>query len=162
MATTAAAAQPGEKTGMSFGRLVVGYGIVTVFLIVAIGISITLGNEREPATAIGANYAAEGSECLAGEFEVAQSGEFVTLDGSGSSDGKLRLKGDQLTGDVTCADGTTVRRDTHGHGRWREHPPRGHDRRRAGHCQPGSRSCRSPARRPSRRRSARARRRSAG
>ena len=108
MATTSATAQAGEKTGISFGRLVVGYGIVTAFLIVAIGISITLGNEREPAAAIGANYTAEGSECLAGEFELAQSGEFVTLDGSAGTDGKLRLKGDQLTGDVTCADGTTV------------------------------------------------------
>jgi Kef-type K+ transport system membrane component KefB len=93
---------------MSFGRLVVGYGVVIAFLIVAIGVSITLGNDREPATPIGANYAAQGSQCLAGEFTVAQSGEFVSLDGSGSTDGKLRLDGDQLTGDVTCADGTTV------------------------------------------------------
>ena len=90
---------------MSFGRLVVGYGIVIAFLIVAIGISISLGNEREPATPIGANYTAEGSECLAGEFELEQSGEFVTSTAAAAP--AAPLDGDQLTGDVTCADGTT-------------------------------------------------------
>ena len=107
MAETAAATTPTENKGMSFGRLVVGYGIVAAFLVVAIGVSITLGNEQEPAHAIGANYAAEGSQCLAGTFELDQSGSFITLDGSGSTAGSLRLDGNELTGDVTCADGTT-------------------------------------------------------
>ena len=136
---------------MSFGRLLVGYGLVIAFLVVAIGISISLGNEREPAPAIGANYAAEGSQCLAGEFELAQSGEFVSLDGRGSTDGKLRLKGDQLTGDVTCADGTTQARGPHGLRRRREHPPRRARSATSRSPPPGSPSCRSRARRRSRR-----------
>ena len=87
--------------------------------------------------AIGANYtAAEGSECLAGEFELAQSGEFVTLDGSGSTGGKLRLDGDQLTGDVTCADGTTQAATLTVTGAG-EAPASRHDRRRADHGQLG-------------------------
>jgi Kef-type K+ transport system membrane component KefB len=93
---------------MSLGRLVVGYGLVIAFLVVAVGISISLGNDREPAMPIGANYAFEGAACLTGVVAVTQSGEFVNVDGDRSIGGKLRLDGERLSGDVTCADGSTA------------------------------------------------------
>ena len=70
MATTAAPATGTERTGMSTGRLVAGYGIVLVFMAVAIGVSISLGNDREHATPIGGIYAVQAGECLAGEVDA--------------------------------------------------------------------------------------------
>ena len=108
MATTATGAQPGEKTGMSFGRLVVGYGIVTVFLVVAIGISITLGNEREPATAIGATTPPKAASASRASSSSTSRASSSTLDGRAAPTASSASRTTQLTGDVTCADGTTA------------------------------------------------------
>jgi Kef-type K+ transport system membrane component KefB len=107
MAATAAPPADNERVGMSPSRLALGYGLVIAFMIVAIGVSISIGNDREHATPIAGIYDVEAAGCLAGPIELTQSGEFVGLDGSGSTGGKLRLEGERLTGDVTCADGTT-------------------------------------------------------
>src|SRR5215208_621994 len=102
-----AASQPAPTAATLTGfRLAAGYVVVGVFAAVAITISITLGNGREPARAIGGIYHAAGG-CLAGDTVLMQSGEFVNLDGPGSTGGKLRLDGTRLTGDITCADGAT-------------------------------------------------------
>jgi Kef-type K+ transport system membrane component KefB len=107
MATTASASSSGDLRGL---RLVLGYAVVTAFLIVAFAISISVGNSEDPPTPV-AGFYTSGSTCLGDMARLEQSGVFVDLDGPGQSEGKLRLDEDRLTGDVTCADGSTAEVD---------------------------------------------------
>jgi Kef-type K+ transport system membrane component KefB len=100
--------EPATRGKLTGRRLIAGYAVVLAFMVVAIAVSIGVGNGREPAQAIGGFYQAVG-DCLLGRLELTQSGEFVDLDGQGSTGGKLRLEGDRLRGEVTCADGSTGR-----------------------------------------------------
>jgi Kef-type K+ transport system membrane component KefB len=87
-------------------RFALGYVVVGVFLAGAIVYSIAAGGEKEPATPIAGVYESRDSECLGDRFNVLQSGEFLSLEDGGELSGELRLRGDRLTGDVTCQDGT--------------------------------------------------------
>jgi Kef-type K+ transport system membrane component KefB len=96
----AASAQAGA------GRFVIGYVVIGVFLAAAVVFSIAAGQDRETAVPIAGVYESGDSECLGESFRVLQSGEFVSLEDGGDLAGELRLRGDRLTGDVTCQDGT--------------------------------------------------------
>ena len=104
MATTASASSSGDLRGV---RLLLGYAVVTAFLIVAFAISISVGNSEQPPTPV-AGFYTSGSTCLGDTARLDQSGVYVDLDGPGQSEGKLRLDEDRLTGDVTCVDGSTA------------------------------------------------------
>ena len=106
MATTASASSSSDLRGL---RLLLGYAVVAVFLVVAIAISISIGNSEDPPTAV-AGFYTSGSTASARPSSSTSPGQFVDLDGPGQSDGKLRLDDDRLTGDVTCADGSSAER----------------------------------------------------
>ena len=94
------------RANLTGARLVAGYLVVGAFAAVAIAISIAVGSGREPARGIAGIYHAS-IGCLVGDLAVHQSGEFVGIDGPNGSGGDLRLEGNRLTGDVTCASGAT-------------------------------------------------------
>jgi K+:H+ antiporter len=81
-------------------KLIVGYVIIVVFLVVSIALSIAKGRDEHAQPAIGGFYTSD-SACLGKDFKLVQSGQFVDI--SGGATGKLRLKDGQLTGDVDCA-----------------------------------------------------------
>jgi Kef-type K+ transport system membrane component KefB len=107
MAATASASSSGDLRGL---RLLLGYAVVTAFLVVAFAISISVGNSEDPPIPV-AGFYTSGSTCLGDMARLEQSGVFVDLDGPGQSEGKLRLDDERLTGDVTCADGSTAEVD---------------------------------------------------
>ena len=74
---------------------------------VAVSVSISVGEEREPAPAVGGFYVDLG--LLGEDFKLEQSGQFVDM--SGSASGKLRLRDDRLKGTVDCAGGGTAEID---------------------------------------------------
>ena len=81
-AVAAAENEPSAMTGnLTPLRLIAGYAVVLAFMIVAIAVSVAVGNGREAAQPIGGFYAARG-DCLFGRLELTQSGEFVNLDGT--------------------------------------------------------------------------------
>jgi Kef-type K+ transport system membrane component KefB len=86
-------------------RLVVGYVLVAIFLLVSVAYSIWKGQDESAQPAIAGFYESE-SACLGERFSLTQSGQFVDL-GEGAA-GKLRLRDDELTGTVECADGSSV------------------------------------------------------
>src|SRR5439155_10941356 len=87
-------------------RLVAGYVVVGLFLFVAISVSIVIGNKESKHPPVAGFYKAGGT-CLGDKIRIDQSGVYVDLDGPGQASGKLRLHGHRLTGDVTCADGSS-------------------------------------------------------
>ncbi len=87
-------------------RLLVGYAVVLAFLAVATVFSLAIGRDLEHPPEVRGIYAATPSTCLT-TFELTQSGQFVDLDGDGSTSGRLRLRDEHLTGEVTCQDGGT-------------------------------------------------------
>lgn len=109
MATTVSTPVPEPTLGGV--RLVAGYVAVTAFLVVAVGVSIVIGNNREAAPTLAGFYEADQGACLGDRFQVDQSGQFVDLDGSGKTGGKLRVEDGRLRGDVTCADGSSATAD---------------------------------------------------
>ena len=86
-------------------KLIIGYVIIVAFLVISIALSIAKGRDEHAQPAIGGFYTSD-SACLGKEFKLVQSGQFVDLSGGGT--GKLRLKDDQLTGDVDCATGDSA------------------------------------------------------
>ena len=102
--TASTAAVP--ERPFTLGRVLAGYVVVLVFLVAAVAVSLVLGHREHAQPAIGASYSSS-SACLS-SFTLKQSGTFVDVSGAGSIGGKLRLEHHRLTGDVTCADGTTA------------------------------------------------------
>ena len=86
-------------------KLIIGYVVIVAFLTISIAVSIAKGRDEHAQPAIAGFYTSD-SACLGKEFKVVQSGQFVDLSGGGT--GKLRLKDDQLTGDVDCATGESA------------------------------------------------------
>nr|MBA2463040.1 cation:proton antiporter [Actinomycetota bacterium] len=95
----------GGRGSLRGTRLLVGYGVVTVFLAVAASVSIKIGSDRDHPPAIAGLYSATPTACFDSSFELTQSGQFVDLDGTGPVEGKLRLRDGRLKGEVTCRDG---------------------------------------------------------
>jgi Kef-type K+ transport system membrane component KefB len=96
-----------EQAGMTTedlrGRkLLIGYAVVALFLLVSVAVSIVTGRDEEAPPAIAGFYTSD-SECLGERFTLEQSGQFVDL--SGGPGGKLRFRDGQLTGDVECVSG---------------------------------------------------------
>ena len=88
-------------------RLVIGYGALAAFLVAAMATSISIGTSKDPARAIGGIYSADAASCFGESFTLNQSGEFVDVDGTEGSSAKLRLSGEELTGDASCVDGSS-------------------------------------------------------
>jgi K+:H+ antiporter len=86
-------------------RLVVGYVVAAAFLVASVVVSLALGHKENAKPAIAGSYSSA-HPCLK-TFDLKQSGQYVDVSGPGSTGGKLTLEHGRLTGDVTCADGTT-------------------------------------------------------
>ena len=84
-----------------------GYAVLVAFVAAALGFSITAGQDAEAAPAIGGTYTTSTPACFGSTFVLDQSGEFVDIDGDGDSKAVLRLDDDRLTGDASCAGGTS-------------------------------------------------------
>jgi Kef-type K+ transport system membrane component KefB len=74
-------------------------------LAVAATFSIAVGRDLEAPPDVQGEWSG-GGECLGERFTLTQSGQFVELDGDGSTGSDLRLRDDRLEGSVTCVDGT--------------------------------------------------------
>ena len=102
-----------EPGGISSGhrltgqRLAIGYVALGLFLVVAMAVSISVGSGKDHAPPIGGIYGAEPASCFGDTFTLSQSGQFVDIEGAGGTSAKLRLEDGRLTGDVSCADGTS-------------------------------------------------------
>ena len=109
MATLSAPGEQVEETRALGGvRLVAGYVGVAAFLVAAVAVSVSLGHHRHAAPPVAGIYSSSAA-CLGTSFQLVQSGEFVDL--SGGPSGKLRLRGDHLTGTVHCLGGTAAALD---------------------------------------------------
>jgi Kef-type K+ transport system membrane component KefB len=89
-------------------KLVAGYVVVGAFLAAAIAISVSIGHGLNAPPALAGTYSGGVSKCLGKEFTLAQSGRYLTIDGSGSVGGKLHYSDGHVTGDATCVDGATA------------------------------------------------------
>ncbi len=107
MSQATAIPKNGEK-GFGGTRLLVGYLVVTAFLVVAMFVSISIGSDRSAEPTIGGFYSSS-SSCLGKDFKLQQSGQFIDL--SGSSTGELRLQSGNLHGTANCAEGGTAEVD---------------------------------------------------
>jgi Kef-type K+ transport system membrane component KefB len=93
-------------------RLVIYYGLLVAVLVVVVAVVASRGSKEHAQVQIAGGYdvAAGASNCLAQQFNVVQSGQFVNFaEPQSGAGGKLRFKGDRLTGTLSCAD--------HSHGR---------------------------------------------
>jgi len=109
MAILTSSAEPTEQGESLRGlKLIAGYALVVGILAVAVAISISLGHHRHAAPAVGGFYSSS-SACLGNDFKLVQSGEFV--DAAGGPSGKLRLRGNHLTGTVHCIGGSAAALD---------------------------------------------------
>ena len=97
----------GDDTGTPAGgrRLVAFYLVLAALTVAAVALVIAAGADEEPQPEIAGGYHAATPACLGQEFDVKQSGQFVSLDGAGELGGALRFEQGKLTGDVTCVDG---------------------------------------------------------
>jgi hypothetical protein len=96
-------------------RVAVAYVLLLAFVAVVAAVVLRAGADRRPAPAVGGAYRLDQAPpCLGGpggRLELAQSGQFVGLDGPGATSGELRLRGGRLTGPVTCRDGRRAAAD---------------------------------------------------
>jgi Kef-type K+ transport system membrane component KefB len=97
-----------EKRGFGGMRLIAGYLLVGAILAAAIVISVSIGHGLNAPPELAGTYSGASSTCLGKEFTFAQSGRYLTIDGSGSVGGKLHYSDGRITGDVTCVDGATA------------------------------------------------------
>lgn len=99
----------GDAAPRSVGtrRLAIYYGILIVLLAIVIAVVASRGSSEHAQKQIAGGYdvAAGGSACLGRQFNVVQSGQFVTFAEPQSGAGaKLKFNGGRLTGNVDCAD----------------------------------------------------------
>jgi Kef-type K+ transport system membrane component KefB len=88
-------------------RMALFYLLVAAIVAVGVAISISKGNDREAAPAIGGSYdLAQEDSCLGQSITLKQSGQFVELDNPDDSlSGHLRFKDGRLTGAANCVEG---------------------------------------------------------
>ncbi len=89
------------------------YGLLAAMTAVVVVFVVSQGSDRHAQRAIAGGYdLAAGSPCLGQQFNLLQSGEFVTVeDPQSGAGGKLLFKGGRLTGTVNCADHRPARLD---------------------------------------------------
>src|SRR5436305_3731005 len=109
MSSTRDAPPPGVRTR----RLAIYYallGIVTTLVVIWV---VSQGSHRHAQVQIAGGYdVTAGATCLGQQFNIAQSGQFATLDDpQGGASGKLSFKNSRLTGTVDCADHASRRVD---------------------------------------------------
>jgi Kef-type K+ transport system membrane component KefB len=96
----------------SVRRLVTFYLSLVIVLGVVFAIVVAAAPDQHAQPQIAGGYeVADAGSCLGRHFDVKQSGQFVTITGSGAVGGKLRLKHRRVTGDATCSDGSTAKLD---------------------------------------------------
>ncbi len=102
MSTTGDAAPPSAGSR----RLAIYYAALTAITAVVVVFVFSQGAHQHAQRPIAGGYdASDGGGCLGAQFNLVQSGEFVTLaDPQTGAGGKLLFKGDRLTGTVDCAD----------------------------------------------------------
>ena len=90
-------------------RSVTGLYVALLVVTVAVfGLVLGAGGERETEKAVAGTYTvAQASPCLGKEFELKQSGRFVSLGTpeGGSPSAQAKLDGEELTGDLKCLEG---------------------------------------------------------
>jgi Kef-type K+ transport system membrane component KefB len=102
-----------EPEGVPKRRLVAFYLLLfaAVGVVAALGISAGSDEETQPVIAGGYDLA-EPDPCLGREFDLKQSGQFVSLDNPDQTlGGALSFEGDALTGEVSCVDGSAAELD---------------------------------------------------
>jgi Kef-type K+ transport system membrane component KefB len=88
-------------------RLVIYYGLLVAVLLAVVAVVASRGSGEHAQAQIAGGYdvAAGSSSCVGQQFNVVQSGQFVTfVEPQSGAGGKLRFKGDRLTGTLSCAD----------------------------------------------------------
>src|SRR4051812_18492279 len=89
-------------------RLAIFYLALVAILGGVFAFVVTAGRDEHPQPPIAGGYdVADPDPCFGGRFDVKQSGQFVAIVASKGVGGKLRLDDGHVTGDVSCADGTT-------------------------------------------------------
>ena len=127
----------GDDTGTPAGgrRLVAFYLVLAALTVASVALVIAAGADEEPQPEIAGGYHAATPACLGQEFDVKQSGQFVSLDGAGELGGALRFEQGEAD----------RRRDLRGRPSGRRPPCAGRraharaDRRRTGPCLAGAR-----------------------
>jgi Kef-type K+ transport system membrane component KefB len=97
-----------DDTGTPAGsrRLVVFYLLLAAVTATCVVLVIAAGADEHAQPEIAGGYHAATPGCLGTEFDLKQSGQFVSLDGAGGQlGGALRFEHGRLTGDVTCVNG---------------------------------------------------------
>ena len=92
------------------GRRLTAYYVVLVAAVAVVAtLVLSVGTDTDPQPAIAGGYdVSAGQACLGPQFDLRQSGQFVTMQrADGSTAGKLRFQDDELTGDVSCLEGGT-------------------------------------------------------
>jgi Kef-type K+ transport system membrane component KefB len=92
----------------SMKRRLLLYYLGLAALLVAVAVTVfTVGADTKAQPAIAGGYdVAGGRECLGGQVDLRQSGQFITVQrADGTSIGSLRLRDGTLTGEITCRGG---------------------------------------------------------
>ncbi len=101
-------------TGTPVGgrRLLVFYVVLAVLTASCAAVVIAAGGDESPQPEIAGGYHDAAPACLGSDFDLKQSGQFVSLESAdGDLGGALRFENGRLTGDVTCVDGHQARLD---------------------------------------------------
>lgn len=95
--------------GGTRGRLTVFYVVLAVIVTVGVVVGFTLGSKDEPEASVSGLYTADPpNECLGGDFDLRQSGQFATLGNpDDSAGGPVRVEDGHLTGTIDCIDGSS-------------------------------------------------------
>jgi len=93
-------------------RLVLAYVVMAGVLAAVFIVVFHAGSSRHARPAVAGTYRVTApSPCIGPPrttFTLDQSGEFISLDGPGSVDAKLRYRGSTMTGSLTCSNGRAV------------------------------------------------------
>jgi Kef-type K+ transport system membrane component KefB len=111
-------AKAGGRAGLPTSILV----CLLAAAVIGIPAILVAGNGLRAEQEIAGHYQVSvGSACVGHAFDLTQSGQFVSLSRAGDRIARLRLQDGELSGDVTCIDGSTVpiegtaaARDLHG------------------------------------------------
>ncbi|MEA2298429.1 MAG: hypothetical protein QOF77_1365 [Solirubrobacteraceae bacterium] len=105
----------GDAAPRSVGtrRLAIYYGLLAAVTVIVVVFVVSKGAHQHAQRPIAGGYDVDaGAQCLGQQFNIVQSGQFVTLeDPQNGAAGKLTFKGSRLTGTLTCADHAERRLD---------------------------------------------------
>ena len=90
----------------SKSRVLIFYIVLAVATAIVATTVFSAGQDRKPQKAIAGGYDTADNPCLGAQFDVKQSGQFVTLENADDNlAGTLELDRNSLTGDVSCVKG---------------------------------------------------------